>query len=360
MIELKLDVDVMGTARFAVSPLAETVASVRVLVGGRDPRLAHLHRPWAALARRGVADQDLALLRALAPPGTRHADFLHPPAATRRSTIEDQLEQLRQLPAERIREEVEWVWSQRELPRAAQQLIGAGERGPEIIAEALRAYWDAAISPYWSRMSAVLEEDVAHRAAQATRGGLFELLEDLHPEISIEGHTLRIAKPHHAARTYEGAQLTLVPSVFIWPCLLVAHHLPGRVELTYGARGVGRVWEGLVADHLDDHRDDHRDAHRDHLGALLGRGRAAVLAVLAVPMSTTQVARRLRQSAGSVSRHLAVLRASGLVVSWRSGRSVLYAQTPLAQALSGVDDTHRIGRGRPGAGSRPLRSLVGS
>ena len=54
-------------------------------------------------------------------------------------------------------------------------------------------------------------------------------------------------------------------------------------------------------------------------------------------MSTTQVARSVGQSAGSVNQHLAVLRESGMVTSWRSGRSVLYRQTALGGSLVAVN-----------------------
>lgn len=50
-------------------------------------------------------------------------------------------------------------------------------------------------------------------------------------------------------------------------------------------------------------------------------------------MSTTELVRDLRQSSATVSRHLTVLRDSGLASSWRTGRVVLYQQTPLAASL---------------------------
>lgn len=53
-------------------------------------------------------------------------------------------------------------------------------------------------------------------------------------------------------------------------------------------------------------------------------------------MSTTQLARELRQSRASVNEHLAVLRNAGLLTSRRSGRSVLYRQTPMAEYVIGA------------------------
>jgi DNA-binding transcriptional ArsR family regulator len=332
VIEFELNVEVMGTVRFAFSPFTEVISSVRLL---GDPRPTHLHRPWLALARERLADQDLSLLLALAPPGTWQVDFLCG-SSTSSTTLESQLTDLLAVSPDHVRAELDWVWRGREMPVRARQLIAAGARGPGLVAEAIWEYWDVAIAPFWPRMCAVLEDDVAHRAARAMHGGLFDLFADLHPEVSLDDHTLRVDKPQWPDAVHEATQLTLVPSVFIWPQLLVSHHPPGGFEFAYGARGVGRVWEGL---------DERRTEPHDRLGALLGRGRAAVPSLLATPMSTTQVARTLAQSPASISRHLSVLRESGLVTSRRSGRSVLYVQTPLAESLTSAN---RGRKARPG------------
>ena len=98
--------------------------------------------------------------------------------------------------------------------------------------------------------------------AQTLRGGLFDLLADLHHEVSVDGAVLRIDKPHHEDVTYQGARLTLVPAVFIWPHLLLAHSTPGAFQLTYPARGVGRLWEGIAGERTP--RDDLGTAARPH------------------------------------------------------------------------------------------------
>jgi DNA-binding transcriptional ArsR family regulator len=51
------------------------------------------------------------------------------------------------------------------------------------------------------------------------------------------------------------------------------------------------------------------------------------------PGSTTELALELGQSPPAVSAHLSILRRCGLVTSWRSGRRVLYQQTPLAGSI---------------------------
>jgi len=333
VIDFELSVDVLGNTRFAFSPLAEVCCSLRLL---GMPQPAHLHTPWLRQVCDRLAGVDMELLTAVAPPGKWATSFLFPRASGTQTTIEQQLEELTRLSPDKLRADLEKVWADQGPPGRARELIAAGPKGPGILAEAIWEYWDAAIAPYWVTMCGVLEDDVSHRASRALSGGLFDLLADLHPEITLVGHTLSIDKPQHHDASYAGAVLTLVPSVFVWPRLVVGHEVEGAFELTYAARGVGRVWEGVEAQTRPD----------DPLGALLGRTRATILAMLAVPRSTTQVARELGQSPGSISQHLSVLKESGMVTSWRTGRSVLYRQTPLATSLVAVNVA--ANQGRPG------------
>lgn len=320
VIEFRLSVDVLGNTRFAFSPLAEVGSSLRLL---GSPHAGHVHQPWLREVRERLQDVDLDLLCAVAPPGRWAPDFLFPPAASPQTTIEDQLSVLTRTSVDELRGELEVIWSGRDLPRAVTTLLDAGDAAAATLADAVWDYWQVAIAPYWPRICAVLEDDVAYRAGRSVEGGLFELLADLHPEVSLGAEVLRVDKPHHADATYDGAELTLVPSVFVWPNLLLSHAEPAAFELTYAARGVGRVWEGIRERSVDD----------DPLAALLGRSRSAILQRLDVPLSTTQLARELGQSPAGVSQHLAALKATGLVTSRRSGRSVLYRQTPLAASV---------------------------
>ncbi|MET9270169.1 helix-turn-helix domain-containing protein [Kribbella sp. NPDC003557] len=53
-----------------------------------------------------------------------------------------------------------------------------------------------------------------------------------------------------------------------------------------------------------------------------------------LPRTTTWLARRIGVSPGTVSDHLSVLAASGIVTSHREGRRVLYTRTPLGADLA--------------------------
>ena len=321
MISFELSTDVLGNTRFAFSPLSEVTLSL-ALIGSPQP--THAHATWLNWARQQVDGVDLELLLAVVPQGRWLADCLMATAASER-TIEQQLATLTRTSREDLATDLHEVWAESGVPRRGRQLIEAGPRGPGMLAEAIWDYWDAVISPHWSRMCGVLDHDVSHRVSTLLSGGLFALLNDIHPDVSLEGLLLRIDKPHHASATYRAVSMTLVPSIFAWPNVILSDGLSDTFGLTYPARGVGLVWEGLD--------DMHQTNDIDPLGRLLGRTRAAVLSLTAVPMSTTRIARELGQSLPSVSQHLAVLRDAGLVTSRRSGKSVLYCQSPLAASI---------------------------
>jgi DNA-binding transcriptional ArsR family regulator len=310
----------VARVRLALSPLAEVIESLYQL---SSRRVSPPHRGWLEATRDGLRGVDLALLRAVVPAGAYVADFLFA-AASDASAIDDQLRLVAETPADRIRADVAAVWERRPVPAPARELIAAGPAGGRRLADTLWRYWSVAIEPHWREIRAVLEDDVAYRAGRLAGGGVDSLLSGLHPEISVRDDVLRIDKPRHSVEhDLAGAGLLLMPSVFAWPGLVVDKAPDRPASLVYASRGVGTLWGG----------DSEHAACDEALGALLGHSRAAILSRLALPRSTTELARELGQSMPSVSFHLSVLRRSGLVTSWRSGRRVLYRRTPLASGL---------------------------
>lgn len=69
------------------------------------------------------------------------------------------------------------------------------------------------------------------------------------------------------------------------------------------------------------------------LASLLGRTRAAALRTLALGATTSELAGYLGVSAATATHHTTVLRDAGLVLSRRSGNTVLHTLTPLGAAL---------------------------
>lgn len=314
--------------RFAYSPLAEVGESLYMLASGRIPPV---HRGWyeAVRPRLAAADIDVALLRAIIPGTPFVPSYLFDSTAGPATTIEHQLDLVASISPQELRDKLELVCDGEPLTREAQALIADGTAGPRRVAEALRRYWTVAIEPYWGQIRPVLDDDVSFRAAELTRHGVESMLAGLHQEISVHGEEMRIDIRFAAQEDLAGAGLVLVPSVFTWPNLIFVPGTRGPSTLTYGARGVGNVWGRTPGEYQTD---------EDALGALIGRSRATILLSLALPHSTTELAVELGQSPPAVSQHLAVLRRSGLVTSWRNGRSVLYRRTDLADS---VIEAHR-------------------
>lgn len=321
MIHVRMSVTDMGRMRFAYSPLIEVAESLYML---SSAQVVPLHRTWFDALRDGLRRVDLALLLGVVPAQGYVADFFSAGVNGPATTVEQQLHALSEMPADEIRAEIETVWRGAPLPPVVQDLfVREGTAVGRRLADALAQYWAVAIEPHWRVIRAVLDDDVASRAGELAKGGVGGLLTDLHPQISMRDDVLSIDKLHSWQQDLAGDGLLLVPSVFVWPNLIFAAGPAGPVRLIYPARGVGNVWQTPPPVATDD----------DALGALLGRSRAAILVALALPHSTTELAVKLGQSPPSVSQHLSVLRHSGLVVSWRSGRRVLYRRTALATSV---------------------------
>ncbi|MEU7291659.1 DUF5937 family protein [Streptomyces exfoliatus] len=181
---------------------------------------------------------------------------------------------------------------------------------------------ERALAPYWARIQQVLEADVFHRARQVAEHGSARVLSELHETVQWDDGTLRLVRRHCSiSRDQVGSGLLLVPSVFAWPRVLTRSVHPDPPQLAYPARGFGAVWEPRTTDAME------------AVAAVLGRSRTLLLSELDTPASTTRLAMHCGLSAAGVSQHLIALRNAGLVTAHRSGRSVLYARTAIADRL---------------------------
>ncbi|MEU5784062.1 helix-turn-helix domain-containing protein [Micromonospora lupini] len=321
MVAISMSAGAVARIRFAVSCLWEVVASVRVL---RDPGDHAVHLPWVRrvrqpLAEAAVIDQDDALLWQLvpAPPGYL-ADFLTPPPAGLIPDLAAELAALRATPADTVRAHLDLYPGDRTPALAA--LYADPPAGLRRLSAEIEAYWRIALAPHWPRLRLLLDADVTARARLLAEDGAAVLLNDLHRQVRWEGDTLLVAQRHCLAPDVaDGPGLVLVPSVFVWPSVLSVSS-GDAPQLAYPARGLGTLWERPTG-------------VPDALAAVLGRGRARLLTELTGPVSTTELARRSGMSPGGVSQHLTALRAAGLVVTHRRGRTLLSARTDLAEAL---------------------------
>ncbi len=295
--------------RFAVSPLWETVAALRVLAA---PGYSPAHQRWIAWAEPRIAalGPDPTLLTALVTMPVI-PEFVIPTPGVRSIGIADELHWMPRV-ADPHRIAAALPDEHRFQPLLHDPLTALG-----TIADRLAAVHEAIIAPVWPRLEGVLQGDVERRGRRLVAAGGPAVLADLHqwvawdhPDIAVRGERVVIGE----------RDLVLVPSAFIWPDVYLRDS-PVRLALCYPAHGFGTLWERA-------------DAPTDNaLARLLGTTRARLLGELERPSTVSELATRLGVTSGAVSQHLSVLRAAGLAVSRRDGREVVSLRTGLGQAL---------------------------
>jgi hypothetical protein len=324
MISFVLGVEDLADTRFAISPIHETVLSVRIL---REPGLYALHLPWrrAVLGRLDAPGADL--LMSLVGPDRAVPDFLTPRPTKFAATFEEELTAVRRTPPDVVRRDVLAVYVRGRLPDVLQE-ITANDDAPvralrDAICDQLQRYWDVAVKPTWPQMRLVLEADMTYRARQLAVGGARLLFADMHPNLRWHDGVLHIDKMigrHRVAASGRG--LLLVPSVFAHkPAPPVSPEQPPL--LAYPCRGIATLWAPTPT------------ADATALTSLLGAPRTRLLGLLDEPLPTVEIARRLTVTPSAVSQHLQVLHATGLITRTRDGRHVLYRRSPLGDQLAG-------------------------
>ncbi|MFD4020551.1 helix-turn-helix domain-containing protein [Streptomyces sindenensis] len=316
----QVSADTLASSRFVVSPLAEAVACLLLLeraTAAHPGERAWLEAHLPAYRRRAADGPVSALVirSALAPRWT--ADFLTPapvpaPPGQAPPSFAEELARIRATPPDRARADLA-VALGGPLPAALDR-----DDLAERAADAVEWVWTHTVLPDWPRRRRILEADVVARTAQLGRAGWAGALNGMRPGVRWLGDSrLQINTYDHPPRELDGAQLLFIPVTpdRSWVCWDIPH----RYGLVYPCSGVlaeaGRVPVPAA------------------LGALIGPARAAVLLLLASPLSTTQLVALTGQGLGSVGRHLRILLDAGLVRRRRAGRSVLYFRTESGDAL---------------------------
>lgn len=324
MITLTFGPNDLANTRFAYSPLWEAVASYCVLL---RPHYQTFHLPWLREARAALEGLDTSLMDLLLQPVPaaqghfpNHADFLTPFPSSIDGDIEDELEKLRATPPEAVRADIRRNYG--DLPQARfKPILADPEAAMNRLADFLEDYWDRALAHHWPRIRALLEADVMDRARTLALRGPAALLDSLGPGAkgaSFTGRTLTLARySGEWTTTLAGHGLLLVPSVFVSSLMT----LPWQEVLQYQVRGVAGLWQPALPD---------PDAA---LSLLLGEQRARLLVCLAVPATTTELARRFSVTPGAVSQQLSWLLQTGLVTTRRQGRGVYYQASSIGRGL---------------------------
>jgi DNA-binding transcriptional ArsR family regulator len=303
--------------RFAISPLIELVGAAYVL---RQPRLYPEHRGWADAAVPRVQGLDLSLVYGAAPlRQTSWPNFNAPAPVSPHPHIEDELGRLAISDPNVVRADVLRA-NPGGVPPSAAPFVTDTESAVAELVRQLRSLWHVSIEPWWPRMTAFLEGEIATRARRLVSIGGQSAFTDLSRDISWDGQMLTISPVTIPPRDIDldGRGLLLIPSVLafgVWPRI----DPPWDPALTYQPPGIGDLWSPAGTE--------------TGLDELIGRRRAAILRYLDRPASTLELARQTGWSSGGVNTHLGVLRATGLVARRREGRSVIYLRTAVGDAL---------------------------
>jgi biotin operon repressor len=322
----------LAGVRFAISPVNELVLSLHAW---RDPGRYPVHLPWIrALAE--VRDQlDTEALLGIVNEGLWTPDFLTPRPRSPLTRLEDEFARIESTPMAVVRRDLESMGSPLLNRQGRQRQQGQrgqhgqpGQQGPQErrvlsrIVAALRAYWELCFAPHWPRMRALLEGDVTYRGREMAQRGLAAMFGGLARRVSLTGNvvSVRLSSEELNYTRPTGGELTLIPSMWTSSASVPISPLEPPM-IIYLARGSGTLWEPEPL------------AAPPALVGLLGAHRAGLLTMLGTPASSTELAVRLGVTTTAVNQHLRALRAGGLLVSARHGRSVLYRRTDLAERL---------------------------
>jgi Family of unknown function (DUF5937) len=240
MIRFRFGRDDLLRTRFAIAPLIEIAGATYVV---RRPDLFPLHRRWAAWARPRVESLDLSLLYAVSPFGVSYwPNFDAPPPTKPHPDIDEELERVAGAALEDVVREIQLTYPAGP-PTDAQPFVHDPAATLQVLTNQMRTFWDAVIEPQWSRLTAILEAEIALRARRLVATGSASAFEDLDPTVTWHGDQLRVHPTAKAPADIDlaGRGLLLIPSVFAWD-VWPRTDPPWDPALTYQPPGIGDLW----------------------------------------------------------------------------------------------------------------------
>lgn len=305
LLRFRFTADALLRVRFATAPAPLLELGIALaMLQRREP-------VFASWARRTRLPRTALPLFELIPPTALGPVFLDPVT----EELGDGLDTVMSTPRDDARAELVRKCRPSGLPRRLADRDGEAWRA---VTDGLRAAHDAVIARDAARIRAGFDADLAWRRRLLADQGVGGALASIYPGSRWDGSTLLIDVPRDCERSADGRGLTLMPSVFWTGRPMFTTHPDGSTLLVYPALTPLPLTEPEPADALT---------------ALLGRTRAGLLSLLLDRHTTGELARALGVSAASVSDHTKTLRAAGLIVTHRTGRSVQHVVTPLGRAL---------------------------
>jgi len=340
MIHLRLPPAAEEHVAVAYSPLSECVMSLKVLL---QPKRHPLHRRWAREVRgAGAPLQDAFERYAFA--FRDNAPTLFVGGNRGEPSLAEELELLVAMPEAQLRFEFtlglhhgSLTGGQLADKRAQAKLLADGvrdfpasretlalllKRPRSFIAEFatfIERYFEQVFAKEWERIEPLLADSIADAGEHIAGDGFYDALSQLNARLrgDAAGRQLVIEKWfEHDYTLRPGDELTLVPSVYVWPNLAVLlEEGPWPKSIIYPAPFLAqRRIARMPPDQLV------------RLLRALGDGtRLRTLQLIAQrPRSTQELAPLVGISEATLSRHLRVLTEAGVLARSREGRFVLY------------------------------------
>ncbi|MDX3075411.1 winged helix-turn-helix domain-containing protein [Streptomyces sp. MI02-7b] len=324
MTLLRMSSLALSRSRFALSPLAETLASMMVLAAPyADPWLApwHARHRGAFLAALDADPFAKGLVRLLGSTKWMPAHVVLPPTGGMRTVLDDELAHVATMPDAQVRAELEESVAHSWEQHALDQWL-SGRNWAARTADLFRSTWTAHVAPDWPRRRALLERDVTYRAGLLAAYGWPRALEQMSRRSAWVGtDAIRFSDRPSPDRFVGEDGMQFIPIAAISAGTWLCEAPPASYALVYPARGSAAT--------------DPRPEPGQALARLIGTGRAAILHELRRPATTSELAAQLGLSLGTVGGHLTVLRDADLVTGTRIGRRVVYHRTTTGDLLAG-------------------------
>jgi DNA-binding transcriptional ArsR family regulator len=187
------------------------------------------------------------------------------------------------------------------------------------VVDMLTRYWEEAFASEWARVEPLLLDALDEVRSRVEGGGLFDLLDELRPMLRVERDQRRFVRrsPHeHHVHVTPDEPLLLVSSAYIWPYSRVNCDPPWPLTLMHPAPFVLRAAR----------REEAPGELVSALRALAEPTRLRALRLIAArPRSTEELAPLVGLTEAGLSKHLRALSDAGLVVARRDGYYVLYS-----------------------------------
>ncbi|WP_327361190.1 ArsR/SmtB family transcription factor [Streptomyces sp. NBC_01296] len=324
MIRVDLGADAVARTRFAVSPV-HSLGQLLFLLGHRPEQLGRELRRSVADA---VRSQGLGLVARLllGNRGGYTPDFLSPRPLDFACDLDGELHRITCTAPGRVAYEMRAFTECAALSGCGRRersalVLNALDRGEQALAATvagqLERLWQGTLRPLWPELRDRMESDIGRRADSAARSGFAAMADLLAPSLGWRDGGVDIdlgrgcRSPDHAELSGRAAAdfAILTPSAFSRTAMycLDTDGAPDKQPLTV-------VYPLPPAE----------EAGRAGLGELIGETRGRVLAELADPRTTAELAGRLYLSPATVSYHLGILHRSGLLSRTRRARQVYY------------------------------------